>query len=117
MSALREALDELPAVVFADVLESETAYVLVLDLPGVTAEAAELSFERYVLSVEAKREKEVPEEFEAVVEGRADELTFELPVPRDANGSEAVATMRRGVLEITLPKQTETSTTTIPVTE
>ena len=117
MSALREALDELPAVVFADVLESEAAYVLVLDLPGVTAETVELSFERHILSVESKREKTVPDEFEAVAEGRADELTFELPVPRDANGSDAVATIERGVLEITLPKRTEPSTTTIPVTE
>jgi len=42
MSALRDALRELPDAVFADLLESDEAYRLVLDVPGVTADTAEI---------------------------------------------------------------------------
>ena len=116
MSALREALRELPDVVFADVLESEEAYLVVLDVPGVTTEALELSVDRRVLSVDVNRHQDVPDGFEVVATERPAKLDFELPIPSDASGRDAEASLDRGVLEITLPKRKETSTT-IPVTE
>ncbi len=117
MSALREALRELPDAVFADVLERDDSYLFVLDLPGVTADAVELSLERGLLYVEAAREPAVPSAFERVGENREAELSFELPVPMDASGAEAEASIERGVLELTLPKRTSGGKTTIPVTE
>jgi HSP20 family protein len=117
MSALREALRELPDAVFADVLESDDAYLLVLDLPGVSAGDVELSVERGLLSVEASRKKDVPAGFDSVVDGRQDTLSFELPLPMDATGEDAEASMEGGVLELTLPKHHATTQTTIPVTE
>ncbi len=115
MSALRDALRELPEAVFADVLESEDAYLVILDLPGTTSETVELRGERNCLHVEATRKKSVPEGFNSVVEARAEELTIELPLPMDANGHESTASMDRGVLEITVPKATDAAETTIPV--
>ncbi len=117
MSTLREALRELPDAVFADVLESDDAYLLVIDLPGVTADTVELSVEHGLLHVEAARESALPSEFQPVVEGREPELSFEIPIPMDASGEEAKATIERGVLELTLPKHTAGTKTTIPVTE
>lgn len=117
MSALREALRELPDAVFGDVLESDDAYLVVLDLPGATAETVELSVARGLLQVEASRDPNVPAEFERVVEGRERELSFEFPVPIDATGADAEASMDDGVLELALPKRSRSARTTIPVTE
>ena len=36
MTGLRDALQELPEAIFADFLESEDGYLVVLDLPGAT---------------------------------------------------------------------------------
>lgn len=117
MSALREALRELPDAVFADVLESDEAYLLVLDLPGVTADDVEITIEHGFLQVDAVRNEDLPAEFEPVAQNRADDLSFEVPVPMDVTGDGAEASVEGGVLELTLPKQTATTSTTIPVTE
>ena len=45
MSALRDALRDLPDAVFADLLESDDAYLLVIDLPGATAETVDVRVE------------------------------------------------------------------------
>lgn len=115
MSALREALRELPDAVFADVLESEDAYRVVLDLPGATAETVELTGEQRRLHIEAHCEKDIPEGFSSVVEERPEQLTVELPLPTDADGHGATASMDRGVLEISVPKAADATETTIPV--
>ncbi|SEL85611.1 Hsp20/alpha crystallin family protein [Haloferax larsenii] len=116
MSTLRDALSELPDAVFADLLESETAYLLVLDLPGVAAEAAELRVEKGRLVVEARRDKHLPAEFDYVREERPLFLDAELPLPPDAVGDDAEATMERGVLEVRLPKRAAAPERTIPIT-
>ncbi|ELK56182.1 Hsp20/alpha crystallin family protein [Haloferax volcanii] len=116
MSALRDALSDLPDAVFADLLESETSYLLVLDLPGVTAETAELRVEKGRLVVEARRDKQLPAEFDYVREERPLFLDAEVPLPPDAVADEAEASMERGTLEIRLPKREAASERTIPIT-
>jgi HSP20 family protein len=115
MSALRDALGELPDAVFADVLESDDAYLLVVDLPGVTAETVDASVEGNKLRIEARRAKDVPPEFDYVEEERALFLDIELPLPRDVTGAEAAGTVERGVLEVELPKAEDTPETPIPI--
>jgi HSP20 family molecular chaperone IbpA len=115
MSALRDALRELPDAVFADVLESDDAYLLVVDLPGATAETVDASVEGNKLRVEARRRKDVPAEFDYVEEERALFLDVELPLPPDVTGAEASGTVERGVLEIELPKAEHTPETPIPI--
>jgi len=113
MSALRDALRDLPEAVFADLLESEDAYLLVVDLP--TAETVDVSVTAGEIQVEALREKEVPEGFSYESEQRSLFLDADLPVPGDANGQEASASVDRGVLELRLPKGDEETVTTIAV--
>ena len=115
MSALREALQELPEAVFGDLLESDDAYLLVLDLPGITAETAEVNVERGRLRIEARREKSTPSEFRYVRENRQLFLNADVPLPPDATDEGAEARTKRGVLEIRLPKRSTTSTRSIPV--
>jgi len=115
MSALRDALRELPDAVFADLLESDEAYLVVLDLPGVTAETCDIGVETGRLVIEARRRKELPADFRYVSEDRSLFLDAELPLPPDATGAGAEATTSRGVLEIRLPKRSASPEQTIPV--
>ncbi|MFC6875151.1 Hsp20/alpha crystallin family protein [Halobellus marinus] len=115
MSALRDALQELPESVFADLLESEEAYLIVLDLPGVTADTADLTVERGRLVVEARRAKDVPAEFHYVEEDRPLFVDAELPLPPDATGAGASAEVDRGVFTVRVPKRGAAPDQTIPI--
>ena len=115
MSALRDALRDLPDAVFADLLESEDGYVLVVDLPGATAETTEVLVEDGRIDIEGRRDKAVPDGFEYVREDRPLFLDAELPLPNDADGAGADAEIDRGVLEISLPKRERDVSRTIPV--
>lgn len=55
MQRLQTALRELPDAVFVDVLESDDAYRIVADLPGVAPEDVELTVEAGRLSVTGER--------------------------------------------------------------
>lgn len=116
MSALRNALRELPDAVFADLLESDDAYKLVIDLPGVTDETLDVRVRDGKLDIEARRRKDVPPEFRYVEEERPLFLDVELPLPPDATGAEASASMERGVLTLSLPKRTAVPERSIPIT-
>lgn len=115
MSALREAVQDLPDAVFADVMESEDAYLLVIDVPGATADTVDASVDGTRLRVEARRAKDVPAGFEFVEEERSLFLDVELPLPPDATDADARGTVERGVLELRLPKARITSGTSIPI--
>ena len=115
MSALRDALRDLPDAVFADLLESDEGYVLVVDLPGATAETTEVLVEDGRIEIEGRRDKAVPDGFEYVREDRPLFLDAELPLPSDADGAVADAEIDRGVLEISLPKRERDVSRTIPV--
>jgi HSP20 family molecular chaperone IbpA len=117
MSALREAFRDLPDTVFADLLESDDAYLLVVDLPGTTAETVDVSVEERRLVVEARREKAFPPAFRFLQEDRSLFLDAELPLPGDATDEGATAAVEDGVLEVQLPKQAAAAATTIDVEE
>lgn len=105
MPSLREALQNLPDSVFADLLESNDAYLLVLDLPGVTNDGVDLTVDGLTLHVSARREKDVPEGFHYQREERALFLDADIPLPPDAADGDASATLDDGVLEVTIPKR------------
>lgn len=112
---LREALGDLPDTVFADLLEDDDAYLLVVDLPGATAETVEARIEGGRLVLEARREKVVPREFRYLEEERSLFLDAELPLPPDATGAGAEGTVERGVLELRLPKSDADSARSVPI--
>jgi len=117
MSALRDAMRDLPETVFADLLESDEAYLLVIDLPGATAETVDVGVASGRLTIEARREKDLPTEFQYVEEDRSLFLDAELPLPPDATGAEAEGSMNRGVLELRLPKAGATPEADVPITD
>ena len=113
--SLSDALANLPEPVFADGYESETAYLLVVDLPGVTDETLDVRVERGRLHVEARRAKTPPTAFRYRREDRPLFVEFNLPlVPRiDETGIEG--SLDHGTLTLTLPKR-EATATSIPIT-
>jgi HSP20 family molecular chaperone IbpA len=115
MSALREAMSELPDPVFADLLESESSYLLVVDLPGVTADTLEITAEDGRLQIDARREKPHGPEYRFLREERGLFLDAALPLPPDAIGSKASASIDRGALEVTIPKRASGVGTTIEI--
>ncbi|MFB6200938.1 MAG: Hsp20/alpha crystallin family protein [Halorhabdus sp.] len=115
MNPLREALTDLPDAIFADLLASDDAYLLVVDLPGSSAETVDVRVEGRRLLVEARREKDVPAAFEYVSEDRPMFLDLELPLPPDVSAETADATVSQGVLEVRLPRATATTGESIPV--
>jgi len=115
MSALRDALRDLPDAVFADVLESDDAYLPVMDLPGVTADGLTVSIEGGKLVLEAERAKAVPDEFEYVREDRSLFLDAELPLPPDVTESGGRRGRLRRRARTRLPKATTGRQTTIPI--
>jgi HSP20 family molecular chaperone IbpA len=115
MNALRDALRELPETVFADLLESDDAHRVVMDLPGATGDTVDISIDGARLRIEARREKSFPPAFSYVQEDRALFLDAELPLPPNATGEGATATMDGGVLTVTLPKRTAAGATRVPV--
>lgn len=116
MSALREAMRELPDAVFADLLESEEEYLLVIDLPGASEGTIDVSVVDGRLEIEARREKDVPIEFSYLQEERSLFLDADLPLPPDATGADAEAVIDRGVLELRLPKREAAPDRDVPIT-
>lgn len=114
MNSISDALASLPEAVFADVLESEDAYRLVFDVPGVTGDTVAVAVSGNRLTVEARREKDVPEGFWFRDERRDLFLDAEVPLPPDTVGAEATARLESGVLEVTIPKASGT-VTQVPV--
>jgi HSP20 family molecular chaperone IbpA len=104
MSTLRETLASLSGVTFADLLESDDAYLVVIDLPGATAETTDISAREDRITIEARRRKDVPAGFRYEREERPVILDADLPIPPDATGDDASASVDQGVLELRLPK-------------
>ncbi|MHB9285455.1 Hsp20/alpha crystallin family protein [Halobacteriales archaeon Cl-PHB] len=117
MSPLDEALRGLPDPVFGDLLESDEAYLLVLDLPGATAESIDASVAGGMLQLEVQRRKDVDPAFDYVREDRSVFLDVEVPLPPDATGAGGEGRVHRGVLELELPKRSATAGAAIPIEE
>lgn len=116
MTRLREALRELPDAVFVDLLESDDAYRLVFDLPGVTADDLTLDVRRCRLHVDARRAKDIPDGFRYEREERPLFIEFDVPLPPNAVGDGASATLDAGELDVTIPKA-DAQATPVPVEE
>ncbi|MFW5965138.1 MAG: Hsp20/alpha crystallin family protein [Halodesulfurarchaeum sp.] len=93
----------------ADILESETAYRIILDAPGATPGDVQIQLDGNVLEVRIDRFRPFNEGFEMVFPGRGLELDGTLPLPEDdldPAGASAELT-DRGTLEVTIPKASE----------
>ena|SRR5450432_3822579 len=99
-----------------DVHESDTAYVVSATLPGVNADAVNISLHDGVLTISGEIPQVTQENSRALVLERAYgkfQRSIRLPLPVNANAIEA--TIENGVLALTLPKTPEAQPRVIPV--
>jgi HSP20 family protein len=100
-----------------DVHETEDAYVLTADVPGVKQSALDITVEEKAITVSGKREDAADAKAELRSRERRQgsfSRTFRL---RDSVDAEAIsAELSNGVLTLTVPKTAEAKPRTIPIT-
>lgn len=98
--------DWAPAV---DILETGSAYVLLVDVPGVDPEGIDIQMENGVLSIKGER-KPGATEHEAYKRSERPRGTFyrRFSLPEATDADRIGAKCRNGVLEISIPKQQKT---------
>lgn len=100
----------------ADIYETENALVLLLEMPGVETEAVSITLDKRVLTVIGRCQGKAPEGYTLMHAEYRDgdyERSFTLSEAIDSDRIEA--TMRDGVLRLTLPKAQPAPAKTISV--
>lgn len=101
----------------ADVQEEEARYVVTVDLPGMTKDDVEVTFENDVLTISGERKSASEQENGKLHRNERffGKFTRSLRFPSDANREQIQATFKDGVLEIALPKSEEAKVRRIEV--
>ncbi len=101
-----------------DVAESNGAYTVMAEMPGVKKEDLEITIDgsQVTLSAEVKREREASAEERVLHAERVfGKLTRSFALPQEVDEQKAQAKLRDGVLELVLPKKAAASRKTITV--
>ena len=103
-----------PAV---DVKETEDAYTVEADLPGLSKEEIDLQIEDNVVTLRGERNAESKEEKDGyhVYERRSGKFERSFKIPNGFDAAEVKAAYENGVLRVTLPKREETKPKQIEV--
>ncbi|MBK4734101.1 Hsp20/alpha crystallin family protein [Noviherbaspirillum pedocola] len=103
-------VDNAPVAPRINVSETDAAYQVEADLPGVAKEDVKISVDGKRVSIEAetKRETEKPEGSKALLTERVvQKFARSIVLPQEVNSEAAVAKLENGVLTLTLPKKAE----------
>ena len=108
--------DWTPAV---DIKESDNAFTIIADIPGVDAKDIEVHMENGMLTIKGERESEKKEEKEGYkrVERSYGSFYRRFSMPDTANPDKIAAKSKNGVLEITIPKHEKLQPRKISVQE
>jgi len=89
----------------ADVIETNSQYIVHIDLPGIKKEDVTISVLNGIVSVTAKNKIEKVKDGEYVVSERSREtITRTFQIDPDVDSSAITAELKNGVLTITIPK-------------
>lgn len=108
--------DWTPAV---DIRETEDAFVIVADIPGVDAKDIDVHMENGMLTIKGERESEKKEEKEGYkrIERSYGSFYRRFTMPDTADAEKIAAKSKNGVLEITIPKHEKVQPRKISVSE
>ena len=108
--------DWTPAV---DVKESDNAFTIIADIPGVDPKDIEVHMENGILTIKGEREAEKKEEKEGYkrIERSYGSFYRRFTMPDTANADKIAAKSKNGVLEITIPKHEKVQPRKISVVE
>lgn len=101
-----------------DVTETDRAYVVKLEMPGVAKEDVQISVEGRVVSVQAQTQRsEERKEGERVLyrERSFSSYARSFTLPAEIDPADVTATLEQGVLNMSLPKRSAQSTAKITV--
>ena len=101
----------------ADIVETEAAFKVVLDLPGLDPKAIQIQVENETLTVQSERKFAEPVQGETVHRSERAHGTFfrSFSLPRVVDGGKVEARYENGVLTVLLPKRDEAKPRTIQV--
>jgi HSP20 family protein len=108
LKPVRWEFEGLPTDIRVDVQESENAYVVKADLPGVKKDdiRVEIDGDVVTISAEAREEKEVKEQGKVIRSERyRGALQRSFSLGHEVDESAAAAKLTDGTLELTLPKK------------
>lgn len=90
----------------ADVAETPTGYLVRVELPGLGAEAIEVSVENHVLSIAGERKQEEPQKVTRYhrVEGAYGSFLRRFSLPDEVDEQQARAEFKDGLLSVHVPK-------------
>jgi len=95
---------ETPSV---DVSETDKAYEIEAELPGMDEKDIELSLSNGVLTIRGERKEEKEDKEKHVSERRYGSFRRTFRLPDTVNEDKATAEFKKGVLRVTLPKKPE----------
>jgi len=92
-----------------DIAETDDAYIVSVELPGIDPESVELSIEDGVLDIKGTKSVEKDEKTRwHRTERRLGEFARQIRLPNEVDAEAVEAESRHGVLAIRLPKRAET---------
>lgn len=98
------------------VVENQESYVLLADMPGVDDGNAEVTFEKNVLNIRGVATPFEKQGFEKVYsETSRDVFERSFTIPEDIDRENVEATLKNGVLTLTIPKAKEALPTKVVV--
>ena len=99
-----------------DIFETESAVVLLADLPGATEDEISVTLEKDVLTLEASVGKEAPHKHSLVHrEFRSGDFYRAFSLTTSVERDKIAATLKHGVLRVELPKAGESRAQRIPL--
>ncbi|HAH60761.1 MAG TPA: molecular chaperone Hsp20 [Treponema sp.] len=117
------ALDAIPDFDFGrslgmpkvDVKEDKDAYVMQMDLPGMTEKDVNVELDHNVLTISSHHEENKEEKSDKnekkdeakwlIRERRVSEFSRRFTLPEDVNGENVAATFKNGVLTVNIPRK------------
>lgn len=88
-----------------DILESPDRITLTVDMPGVDEKSLDITLEKNVLSIYGTVDPEIPEKFRAAAgEYCIGDYERKFTISREIDGDNIRASVKDGVLRLTLPK-------------
>ena len=100
-----------------DMMETDEAYLIEVDLPGLTKKDIQINAHDNVLSIEGERKRETKEEHPGYLRNERYFGSFKrsIMLPASVMADKIKATFKDGVLRINVPKAEKSKRKTVPI--
>ena len=100
----------------SDIYETKESLVLLMEMPGVTQESVNITLDKRVLTITGQKQIHTPDDFAlSHAEFRVGEYERSFTISEMVDSERISATMKNGMLEVTLPKTQMAGVRRIPV--